>query len=825
MIDLSGINWTLSVTEAGAFGSPLVTGHQWDFVPAAVPGTVAGALAEAGRFDPDAPTPLHDKDVWYEGWFEAEPGAYRLCLDGLATIAEVYLNDVLVLDSRNMFRRHERPVELQGNNVLKLCFRALAPHLNAKGSRARWKPQLATSQGLRLIRTTLLGHMPGWCPEIHAVGPYRPIRIEPADRPRISEKTILADLAPDGSASLSVSVRLENIGAVPVLSCAGTSAEMALQEDGSFAATLRPGTVTPWMPHTHGTAALYEVTIDAGGDQFCLGRTGFRRLETDAGEDGKGFGLKVNGVPVFCRGAVWTSADLLGLSGDAEIYRPLLEAARDAGMNMLRIGGTMLYETRAFFELCDELGLLVWQDFQFANYDYPVKDEAFVAEVEAEIRDQLAISMGCPSLAVLCGGSEIYQQGAMMGLPEERWKGPLCEEILPALATDLRPDVPYAPNSPSGGVLPFSPNEGIAHYYGVGAYLRPLEDARRAEVRFAGECLAFSNIPDRQSLDEHLPVKPVHDPRWKARVPRDRGAGWDFEDVRDHYLKTLYDVEPADLRYGDPDRYLDLGRAVTGEVMEKTFAEWRRPGSPCQGALVWTFQDLAPGAGWGVIDAGGQSKPAYYALKRAFRPLQLALTDEGTNGLAVHVLNDGPEERAVTLSLTCLRDGQVPVVSGKIDLALAPHSARTLNAVELIGAFFDVTYAYRFGPLSHDVTVVELRDQGSGDLIADAYHLTGSGLSPMHFDLPDIELRPDAAGGWLLCLAARRFLQSVSLSIPGFQPEDNGFHLAPGIAKQIGLKRSLCCEPSTAPAGVLRALNLRGQASFKPTESSDREPS
>lgn len=808
-VDLSGISWSLAVTEADAFTSPLATGHQWDVVPASVPGTVAGALAEAGRYDPDNPTPLHDRDAWYEGWFDAEPGSYRLCLDGLATIAEVYLNDELVLDSRNMFRRHEVPVELQQKNVLKLCFRALEPHLAAKGPRARWKPQLATSQGLRLVRTTLLGHMPGWCPEIHAVGPYRPIRIEPADRPRIAEKHILADLAPDGSASLTVSVRLENTGAVPVLSCAGASVEMTRQDDGSFAATLRPDGITPWMPHTHGTPALYEVTVAAGGDSFSLGRTGFRRVEADTGDDGKGFGLKVDGIRIFCRGAVWTSADFLTLAGDADTYRPLLEAARDAGMNMLRIGGTMVYETRAFFELCDEFGILVWQDFQFANYDYPVKDDAFVAEVRAEVRDQLGVSMGCPSLAVLCGGSEIYQQGAMMGLPEERWKGPLCEEILPELARDLRPDVPYAPNSPCGGVLPFSPDEGIAHYYGVGAYLRPLEDARRANVRFAGECLAFSNIPGQLSLDQGLPVKPGHDPRWKARVPRDRGAGWDFEDVRDHYLKTLYGVDPAALRYGDPDRYLDLGRAVTGDVMERTFDEWRRPGSSCQGALVWTYQDLALGAGWGLIDAAGRPKPAWYALKRAFRPLQVAVTDEGTNGLALHVLNDGPDEKSVTLTLACLRDSQVPVVSGQTDLVLAPHSARTLNAVELIGAFFDVTYAYRFGPPSHDVTVVRLLATETGEVLADAAHFTDPtdfGRHPVEVESRLTELTDGRFG---LSLKSGRVLRGVQLTCEGYLPSDNWFTLAPGAEKNVVLTPlQEAGDPPTPPkSAVLKALN------------------
>src|SRR4029079_2708498 len=120
------------------------------------------------------------------------------------------------------------------------------------------------------------------------------------------------------------------------------------------------------------------------------------------------------------------------------------------------VGGTMTYESDDFFALCDELGLLVWHDFMFANMDYPAGDEAFRATVQAEVAQFLRRTRQRPSLAVLCGGSEVAQQVAMMGLPPELWTGPLYEDLLPRAVAVLRPDVPYVAHSPGGGTLPFS---------------------------------------------------------------------------------------------------------------------------------------------------------------------------------------------------------------------------------------------------------------------------------------------------------------------------------------------------------------------------------
>ncbi|WP_411034534.1 glycoside hydrolase family 2 protein [Shinella sp. BYT-45] len=800
------------LTPAGAAPDPAALEGRSGSIDAPVPGTVAGALERAGRFDRTAPEPLDHLDAWYVLDLAGEaPGDAVLHFDGLATIAEAWWNGALALSSDSMFVRHDLPVTLTGGDRLVLCFRALKPHLEKRRPRARWRPQMITPQGLRLVRTTLLGRMPGWCPEVHASGPWRPVRLSRCAATVPADVSIAARLEEDGTGRLDVRFDLD--GAVPpTVECAGVAAIAVSDGAGRFTASLAIPHVAAWWPHSHGAPVLHDVHLVVEGVRRRLGRTGFRRVEIDRGTDGRDFALRVNGTKIFCRGAVWTSADIVDLPGSRERYEPFLKLAADANMNMLRIGGTMAYETPDFFALCDELGMMVWQDFQFANFDYPANDDAFVESVRREIAQFLDANAASPSLAVLCGGSEIDQQAAMLGLPEGAWAGPLTREILPALAAAHRPDVPYVENSPSGGAMPFAPNAGVTHYYGVGAYCRPLEDARRAEVRFAAESLAFANVPERPTLDAHLPVPAVHDPRWKARVPRDRGASWDFEDVRDHYLGLLYGADPARLRREDPARYLDLSRAAVAEVMEATFAEWRRPQSTCKGALVWTFQDLLPGAGWGLVDAAGLPKSAWHALRRAFRPVQVVLSDEGTNGLDVHAINDSAQERSLTLHLSCLRHGRQPVVSGRRSITLAPRSALTLPATGLFGAFFDTTYAFRFGPPSHDVTVGRLAD-ADGTVIAEAFHFPRGRSKAMFPAVVTAELRQDAEG-WTLALAAERFAQSVAIDVEGFLPADNWFHLAPGGVKTVRLVPLAGTDPAARPAGEVRGIGAEAVTSF-----------
>ena len=331
-------------------------------------------------------------------------------------------------------------------------------------------------------------------------------------------------------------------------------------------------------------------------------------------------------------------------------------------------------------------------------------------------------------------------------------------------------------------------------------------------VRFAAECLAFANVPEDRLARTAPGCRGSPIIRTGSAACRAIPAlPWDFEDPRDHYLEVLYGVDPMVLRRSDPERYLALSRATVAEVLEQTFAEWRRPASPTRGALVWTLMDVMPGAGWGVIASDGEPKSAYHALARALRPQQVTVTDEGVNGLAIHVLNEGPGPLDATVELTCWRDGAVPVAKARRDVALGPNTALTLSAYDLMGRFFDITYAYRFGPPGHDATAVALIERGSGTVLAEAFHFPlGRAHVPSRLGLR-AKVERDGEG-WTLVVETERFAQSVAIDDDAWRPVQMGFHLAPGRAKRVRLTPRR--QDAPPPAGDVGAINATDRARY-----------
>jgi len=775
--------WMVAGSDPGACAGPGEL-DRLHFIPAVVPGTAAAAVGD-DALDYDA------RDWWFTTRFHAEPAAagetVALGLEGLATVAEVYLNGELVLSGESMFAGHELDVgaRLRGDNELVIGCRALHPLLAARRRpRARWRTRLVTSGNLRFYRTMLLGRAPGFAPGPAVVGPWRPVWLQRCSGRRLEAVALRARVRDDvGVVSVAATLR----GAREALALDVGEHRVALSVDavGRVSGELRIPDCRRWWPHTHGEPALHDVAI--AGDEGVLhrGRVGFRTLEApdDLATDGPA--LTINGVDVFCRGAVWTPPSLRKPSGDRAHYEPVLRRLTAGGLNMLRVPGTAAYESDAFYDLCDELGILVWQDFMFANLDYPESEPEFLDGVAREAREQLSRIAGRPSLAVLCGGSEVAQQVAMLGLDPALAHGPLFGEVLPAAVADADVDAPYVPSAPWGGELPFRTDRGVAHYFGVGAYRRPLADARLAEVRFAAESLAFANLSDEPEPD--------------LGVPRDAGADWDFADVRDHYLRELFGLDPAHLRTTDPARYRALSRVVSGEVMAETFGEWRRAASPCRGALVLWSKDLEPGAGWGLLDHRGEPKVAFRHVARALAPVATWTTDEGLGGIDVHVANDRGLPLRAHLRVALYRDFALRVEESVTELELAARGWARFGVEALLGRFVDVSWAYRFGAPAQDLVAVSLLD-ADGELLSQAFRFpVGRPLA-----LGDVGLRGRLQGTRLV-VAADRFAYGVRVHAAGFDPSDDAFGVEPGGERTIELRGG--AGPRGPAAVTLTALN------------------
>ncbi|GHO46328.1 glycoside hydrolase family 2 protein [Ktedonospora formicarum] len=803
-------HWEMLAVSPGSCETPeqaaAYEAERWLTAP--VPGTVAQALQIHQRWDISVPLNADEQDWWYRCTFTSPIGEvgsrFVLKFDGLASISDIWLNGESILHSENMFLAYEVDVTSllrpRGEeNTLYIRFNSLKALLAKKHPRPRWRTQLTDHQHLRWFRTTLLGRMPGWSPPVQTVGPWRGVTLEERVTLTVERCDVRASLK--GNAGL-VTAELQArslVGTRPNRAALHVGAEifpLSIQHIGADSFTLHGEAqldeVELWWPHTHGKQSLYPASIELGYEEETVrvdcGRLAFRsiKLLSEHGE----FAIHVNGEPIFCRGACWTPLNIVTLTASRQDYEQTLSMARKASMNMLRVGGTMVYEDEAFYKLCDELGILVWQDFMFANMDYPFTDPTFLANVQTECEQILQRLQGHACLAIICGNSEIEQQIAMLGFSEEMWQSDFFEQQLPALCRSYV-DTAYWPSSPSGGALPFQANVGNSHYQGVGAYMRPLEDARQSGTRFASECLTFANIPEDQTIDLVLRPgeSPTNHPKWKARVPRDHATGWDFDDIRDYYLQQLFRVDPMRLRYTDIQRYLALSRVVSGEVMAYVFAEWRRQSSPSQGGLIWFYRDLWPGAGWGVVDALGHPKAAYYYLQRVLRPKTCFFSDEGVSGLYLHLVNEQAEPINARLELALYRlPGTQVEETLSIEVSIPPRVGKELHVDALLGRFLDLTYAYRFGPPVHDIVVAILSERETGQVLGESFYFP-HGLPNVQEQ--SIGLQAQAAlqvdGSYLLQIHTEQFAQAVAINASGYLPEENYFHLYPGGTKSVRL--------------------------------------
>jgi len=658
-VELAGI-WSGMVDPEGPTELPpaarSMIGEKFD---ARVPGAIHADLQEA-RIIPD---PFVDQNEDLVAWvgrtdwkLERQlpqlPDAERvdLVFDGIDTVSTIVLNGREIGRTRNMHRGYRFDIAAATNDGD--APDALAVHFTSAYTEAEhWERTLgerpnAYPQPFNFIRKMACSFGWDWGPTLVSAGLWRDVRIEAWNTARIASVRPVVDVV-EGAGVLTAHVSVER-------SMPGMDRRLAIDVSvggQSVRAEIEPGSteatvvvtvpdVDRWHPRGYGDPHLYPVEVELLADGERLDSrsvsVGFRTIavERDADALGSPFVFRVNGVPLFAKGVNWIPDSIYPGTMTAERYRLRLGQAVDANVNMVRVWGGGIYENDAFYDACDELGLLVWQDFLFACASYP-EDEPFRSEVVAEATENVTRLSSHPSLALWCGNNEnLWMHGDKHWVSqpggELSWGENFYLKTLPDIVAALDPTRPYTEGSPWSGSWDHDPNDAnhqtfhswdvwnsddFSHYrdtaprfvsefgwQGAGAW-RTLRDA-----------VTDSEIEIESSAMLHH-QKAIDGPAKLARnLARHFAPARDFDEW--HFQTQWTQVE-----------------AVRTGVLH-----WRANWPRTAGAIVWQLNDLWPVTSWSAIDGAGRLKPLYFALRDMYRDRVVTLepTDDGLDFCAVN---------------------------------------------------------------------------------------------------------------------------------------------------------------------------------------------
>ncbi|HEU5111409.1 MAG TPA: glycoside hydrolase family 2 protein [Micromonosporaceae bacterium] len=672
-------------------------------LPATVPGCVHTDLLAAGLI----PDPYLDDNetrlAWigrtgwaYETSFDwaGAPGARTdLVFDGLDTVASVTLNDVEVGRAQNMHRGHRFDVGAllrKRDNRLVVRFDSAYAYAEALRDRVGERPG-PYPEPFNFIRKMACNFGWDWGPTLVTAGIWREVRLHEWSTARLAEVRPLVTV--EGAAgTVELRVRLERAGDTPVSLTAAVggvveTVRLAAGESEAVVTVTVPD-VARWWPRGYGEQARYDVRLvleesiaDTAADTSAaaLGREldvwerriGFRDVRLDAAPDEAGtpFTVVVNDVPVFARGVNWIPDDTFPSRITRQRLVERLTQACGANVNFLRVWGGGVYESEDFYDVADELGLLVEQDFLFACAAYP-EDEPLRSEIEAEARENVVRLASHPSLVMWVGNNEniwgFHDWGWQEPLAGRAWGEGYYLDLLPRVVSELDPTRPYWPGSPYSGRPDLHPNDpahGSMHIWDV--WNR--EDYTRYRAyrpRFVAE-FGYQAPPAYATLRRALSDEPLapDSPGMSHHQKAEDGDGKLRRGLAAHL------PEPRDF---DDWHYLtqvNQARAITLGV-----EHFRSLRPHCMGAVVWQLNDCWPVTSWAAVDSDGRRKPLWYALRRVFadRLLTIQPTDDGLDLVAV---NDGGGPWTARVDVARLALGGEPWAKTVVDLTVPPMAA------------------------------------------------------------------------------------------------------------------------------------------------------